>query len=74
MIRKFFKKEDSTYEIRLIVLLLVAGNIAAVINSGIIDLSTLISIGEIAVVLSAVVFLIKLSKEYKAFIKKKQTA
>lgn len=74
MLKKFFKRKDSLYEIRLIALLLGVGNIAVVINSGMVDISLISFIVEATIVTSAIFFTIKLYKQYRAFVKKKQAA
>ena len=74
MFKKIFKRKDSLYEIRLIALLLGVGNLATVINSGMVDISLIKLIGEATIVTFAIFSAIKLSKEYRAFVKKKQAA
>ena len=74
MLKKIFKRKDSLYEIRLIALLLGVGNIAAVINTGMVDISLIRLMCEVTIVTSAIFFTIKLYKEYRASVKKKQAA
>ncbi len=74
MITKLFGKKDSLNETRLIVILLGIGNIAVLIKSGFVDISLVVILVEALIVTSALFLTVRLFREYRAFVKKRQTA